>query len=271
MSHPRQLHLCSRQFAALPRSQPSSARQEGALVLCSIMVWGRTVLLGCMLALLCVACTTAPSASGSPAISLGTPTPSGAGAPSLETSNTAVVPPISSPGVVLYRVIEVVDGDTVKVSKDGRTETLRLIGIDTPEVVDPRKPVQCFGREASARAKELLSAQRVRIAEDPTQDTRDKYGRLLVYLWLEDGTFFNLQMVQEGYAHEYTYDVPYRHQTDFRAAQQEARNAGRRQRAFRPGSRSAEMDGHPSQERRASGCRVVSLGPIEPQEIWVNY
>ncbi len=133
----------------------------------------------------------------------------------------------ASPEETLYPVIRVVDGDTIHILKDGRDETLRLIGIDTPETKDPRKTVQCFGREASERAEELLSGKRVRIEQDPTQDTRDKYRRLLVYVWLQDGTFFNLVMVRDGYAHEYTFERPYQYQADFKAAQQEARAGGR--------------------------------------------
>src|SRR3989338_2802421 len=59
----------------------------------------------------------------------------------------------------LYSVVSVVDGDTVKLSIDGTTQTIRLIGLDTPETVDPRKPVQCFGKEASNKAKELLAGR----------------------------------------------------------------------------------------------------------------
>lgn len=125
-------------------------------------------------------------------------------------------------------VVRVVDGDTVDVQLAGRTERLRLIGMDTPETVDPRQPVQCFGREASARAKALLpEGTQVRIAGDPTQDTRDQYGRLLVYLWLPDGRLFNEVMIAEGYAHEYTYRVPYQRQVAFKQAEREAREAGR--------------------------------------------
>ncbi len=130
-------------------------------------------------------------------------------------------------GGAYYRVVEVVDGDTIKIAKDGRTETLRLIGLDTPETKDPRRPVQCFGQEASARAKKLLSGKTVRITQDPTQDTRDKYGRMLVYVWIEDGTLYNYRMILDGYAHEYTYDVPYQQQARFRAAEEQARQAGR--------------------------------------------
>jgi micrococcal nuclease len=125
-------------------------------------------------------------------------------------------------------VLEVVDGDTVKVRVDGRVETLRLIGLDTPETVDPRRPVQCFGREASARAKELLPpGTPVRLETDPTQGDRDKYGRLLRYLRLPDGRLFNEVMIAEGYATEYTYRLPHRYQAAFRQAQSDARRADR--------------------------------------------
>lgn len=122
-----------------------------------------------------------------------------------------------------YSVTDIVDGDTIKISMDGSEETLRLIGIDTPETVDPRKPVQCFGKEASNKAKELLSGQRVRIEADPTQDTRDKYGRLLAYVYRDDGLFFNKTMIEQGYAYEYTYDVPYKFQSEFKTAEQTAK------------------------------------------------
>lgn len=112
---------------------------------------------------------------------------------------------VSEVPAVLFPVVAIVDGDTIKVSIDGNVETLRLIGIDTPETKDPRKPVQCFGKEASAKAAELLSGRRVRLETDPTQGDRGEYGRLLRYLWREDGLFFNEWMIRNGYAHEYTY------------------------------------------------------------------
>jgi micrococcal nuclease len=120
------------------------------------------------------------------------------------------------------QVIKVVDGDTVDVSINGTEEKLRLIGINTPETVDPRKPVECFGKEASARAKELLSNKKVTLEFDPTQDKTDKYGRTLAYIFLEDGTNFNKKMIEDGYAYEYTYDKPYRYQLEFKAAQKYA-------------------------------------------------
>ncbi|MFA6273647.1 MAG: thermonuclease family protein [Candidatus Paceibacterota bacterium] len=123
-----------------------------------------------------------------------------------------------------YSVVKVVDGDTIDVSINGKTERLRLIGINTPETVDPRKPVECFGVEASNKAKSLLSNKKVGLESDPSQGERDKYDRLLRYVYLEDGTNFNLLMIKEGYAYEYTYDLPYRYQTNFKEAQKYAQD-----------------------------------------------
>ncbi len=142
-------------------------------------------------------------------------------------TQTPATPTQSAPQYQYYAVTDVVDGDTLKINMGGTVETLRLIGIDTPETVDPRKPVQCFGTEASNRAKALLSGQKVRIEADPTQDTRDKYGRLLVYIYRDDSLFFNKNMVADGYAYEYTYDKAYKYQAEFKAAQLAAQNAGK--------------------------------------------
>lgn len=125
----------------------------------------------------------------------------------------------------LFKVVSVVDGDTIKVSIDGVTKTVRLIGIDTPETLDPRKPVQCFGKESSDKAKAILSNKLVRLEADSTQGEIDKYQRLLRYVFLEDGTFFNKSMIAEGYAHEYTYDMPYKYQAEFKVAEKTAREA----------------------------------------------
>lgn len=122
----------------------------------------------------------------------------------------------------LFQVTEVVDGDTIKVSVIG---TLRLIGIDTPETRDPRKPVQCFGREASNKAKELLSGKRVYLEYDPAQKT-DKYGRTLAYVYREDGLFYNAEMIKQGYAHSYV-QFPHPRLDEFNVYQREARENGR--------------------------------------------
>lgn len=127
----------------------------------------------------------------------------------------------------LYDVVKVVDGDTLSVNIDGKKETLRLIGINTPETVDPRKPVQCFGKEASDKAKELLTGKKVRLESDPTQGDRDKYNRLLRYVILEDGTNFNQLMIEEGYAYEYTYEKPYEYSFGFKIAERKARESGK--------------------------------------------
>jgi hypothetical protein len=85
--------------------------------------------------------------------------------------------------------------------------------------------VQCFGLEASNKAKEILNKNKVALQADPTQGERDKYNRLLRYVWLEDGTFFNKMMISEGYAFEYTYNTPYKYQSEFKQAEMEARIA----------------------------------------------
>jgi len=127
----------------------------------------------------------------------------------------------------LYEVVKVVDGDTIHITIDGKKETVRLIGINTPETVDPRKPVECFGVEASNKAKELLEGKKVRVETDASQGERDKYGRLLAYVFREDGLFVNNYMVAEGYAYEYTYRLPYKYQAEFKAAQQVAEKSGK--------------------------------------------
>lgn len=124
--------------------------------------------------------------------------------------------------MTLYPVVKVVDGDTLDVNINGEVKRLRLIGIDTPETVDPRKPVQCFGKEASNKAKELLVGKSVGLESDESQGDQDKYGRLLRYVILQDGVNFNLYMIREGYAHEYTYDEAYKYQKEFKSAQEEA-------------------------------------------------
>ena len=83
----------------------------------------------------------------------------------------------------LYKVTKVRDGDTIEVDYNGKTEAVRLVGIDTPETVDPRKPVQCFGVEASNKLKLLLSDTSVSLEVDETQSDRDKYGRLLRFVF----------------------------------------------------------------------------------------
>lgn len=125
----------------------------------------------------------------------------------------------------LYPVVKVIDGDTIVVKINNKNEVVRLLGINTPETVDPRRPVECFGREASNKAKEILSGKKVFLEADPSQADRDKYKRLLRYVFLEDGTFFNKLMIMEGFAFEYTYYIPYKYQKEFKEAEKKAKEA----------------------------------------------
>ncbi len=101
----------------------------------------------------------------------------------------------------LFSVARVIDGDTIEVIYEaGQLKKVRLIGIDTPETVDPRKPVQCFGQEASAKTKALLEGKQVRLEKDTIGDSIDKYGRLLRYVYV-DGTLVNAELIKQGYAY----------------------------------------------------------------------
>lgn len=126
-----------------------------------------------------------------------------------------------------FPVTSVTDGDTIRVTIDGRSTRVRLIGIDTPEVTDPRKPVQCFGREASRRAHELMDGTQVWLEYDPSQGRHDRYGRTLAYVWQTEAVLVNEKMVNEGFAHEYTYETAYKYRDTFREAEQAARTAER--------------------------------------------
>ncbi|MBP6888278.1 MAG: thermonuclease family protein [Candidatus Pacebacteria bacterium] len=118
-----------------------------------------------------------------------------------------------------YKVDRSVDGDTIKVVIGDQIESVRLLGINTPETVDPRRTVECFGKEASERMEELVEGKIVRLEYDDSQGYRDTYGRILAYVYLEDGQMVNRKMIAEGYAYEYTYLTPYQHQREFRQLQ----------------------------------------------------
>ena len=135
-------------------------------------------------------------------------------------------------GGVLYPVVHIVDGDTIvahvpdPAEAAGHDVTVRLIGMDTPETVDPRKPVQCYGPEASAKAKELLASTSVYVERDPLKGDYEKYGRVLAYVRLLDGSLYNEYMIQNGFAREYTFSrEPYKYQKEFKADQLIAQKA----------------------------------------------
>jgi micrococcal nuclease len=124
------------------------------------------------------------------------------------------------------RVTRVIDGDTIEVRLGGGTEHVRLLGIDTPETHHPTKPVQCYGKEASARTTDLLPAGTdVRLERD--EEERDTYGRLLAYVYRSsDGLFVNLDLVQQGYASLLTIRPNVAHLSDLTAAESNARSQG---------------------------------------------
>lgn len=130
---------------------------------------------------------------------------------------TVVVVQNIKDGLVL--VEKVVDGDTIKVKINNKIESIRLIGVDTPELVDRRKMVQCFAKEASVKTKELLEGKMVRLENDPTQGDKDVYQRPLRYVYLEDGTLINKKLIEEGFGFEYTYKLPYKYRDEFKNAQ----------------------------------------------------
>ncbi len=121
----------------------------------------------------------------------------------------------------LYRVKYFVDGDTVIVNMDSHDETIRLIGADTPEIHKPNTPVQCYGPEAAAYTKERLSTMQFHLISDPLSTNRDRYGRLLRYIYLTDGTNFEHELIAKGYAFYYPY-FPFTKSDDFNTAQQHA-------------------------------------------------
>ncbi|MCO1659185.1 thermonuclease family protein [Pseudonocardia humida] len=123
----------------------------------------------------------------------------------------------------------VVDGDTVHVL-DGRGSKIkvRVLGIDTPETRDPRKPVQCWGPEATQFATATLLGQQVTLVTDASQDARDRYGRVLAYLVLADGSNYSVLAASAGVARSYVYNRnPVSEHAAITAAEADARTGGR--------------------------------------------
>ena len=129
--------------------------------------------------------------------------------------------PPAVPGTTWFTVTRVVDGDTVIVGSIGR---VRLIGVDTPESVDRRKPVEPFAREAALFTKRLCEGKQVRLEFE--WQRKDRYDRTLAYVFLEDGTLVNGEIIRQGYGFAYT-RFPFRYLDRFRSLQREAREAKR--------------------------------------------
>lgn len=118
----------------------------------------------------------------------------------------------------LVRVEQVIDGDTITVMIDGKKTPVRFIGVNAPETYQGKKS-ECFAEESFQYVKNRIEGVDVSLVADGTQENKDKYERLLRYVMLSDGTNFNLELIQKGYAREYTYKIPYQQQQEFRSAQ----------------------------------------------------
>jgi len=151
--------------------------------------------------------TATPSATASPMPSTREPTPT----------------PSPTAGRTPAQVVRVIDGDTIVVLIDGLEHRVRYIGIDTPETVDPRLPVECFGREASERNRELVEGRTVELEKDVSET--DFFGRLLRYVWV-NGEMVNATLVGEGYAVLVTYPPDVKYQELFLELQGQARAEG---------------------------------------------
>jgi micrococcal nuclease len=121
-------------------------------------------------------------------------------------------------------VVRVVDGDTIYVQLADRVEKIRYIGVNTPEIHHPIKGEEPGGREAAAMNRRLVGGRPVRLELDVR--SRDRYGRLLAYVWLGD-TMVNAELVRRGYAQVMTVPPNVRYQDLFVKLQREARDAGR--------------------------------------------
>lgn len=124
------------------------------------------------------------------------------------------------------KVVQVLDGDTLQINQNGKLDTVRLIGVDTPETHHPKKPVQCFAVTASDFAKSVAQNQMVRLVADPQGSDRDKYKRLLRYAYLPDGRLLNSLLIQEGYGFAYTV-FPYTKRPEFVGVEAQARMLGK--------------------------------------------
>src|SRR5437867_1530557 len=125
-------------------------------------------------------------------------------------------------------VQRVVDGDTLVL---GTGERVRLIGVNTPETVHPKKAVEAFGNEASAFTKRMVEGKLVRLEFDPLSsrrnDGKDRYSRTLAYVFLQDGTHLNAEIIRQGYGFAVSSSPPLQYQNEFRRLEQEAREQRR--------------------------------------------
>ena len=158
-------------------------------------------------------------------------------------------------------VLRVVDGDTLVVQIGGSAEKVRLVGVDTPESVDPRRPVQYFGKEAAGFTRGLADGKRVALRGEAGTGNRDKYGRLLRYVFLPDGVLLNAEIIRQGYGHAYL-RYPFARMEEFRALEHQARDRGLGLWAGGPlPVRPAQASAHGGTIGRAEG-REVFVGSV---------
>lgn len=125
-----------------------------------------------------------------------------------------VVLPSKSDALVCEKVI---DGDTIKLSTG---EKVRLIGVDTPEFYHPIKPTQFYSREAAMFTRKLVDGKKIRLEYD--EQKQDKYNRVLAYVYLEDGTFINAEIIKQGYGFAYT-RFPFKYLEQFKEYEKQAK------------------------------------------------
>ncbi|MFW5470663.1 thermonuclease family protein [Knoellia sp. CPCC 206435] len=153
-----------------------------------------------------------PAPSAPPTVAAPTPRP--------PTQTPRPAPTAARPGATLHPVVGITDGDTIKVRVGGTTERVRVIGLDAPEL----RGAECWSQKASSRMQSLVQSRSVQLVGDPTQDDRDRYGRLLRHVVTADGKLVAQALIEGGFAKEYTYDRAYAHRDAYRAAQDRARS-----------------------------------------------
>jgi micrococcal nuclease len=124
----------------------------------------------------------------------------------------------------LYHVTQFVDGDTITVNMNGTNQKIRFIGVDTPETHKPNTPVQCYGPAAAAYTKQRIGNQSIRLQSDSLTTNYDRYGRLLRYVYLPDGTNLNRDLILHGYGFYYPY-FPFTKSSEFAATQKTAQSS----------------------------------------------
>ncbi len=144
--------------------------------------------------------------------------------PAVGPGKTETMPSTETAQPGSYSVVRVSDGDTIRIDLGdgtGKQATLRFIGVDTPETRAPDKVVQCYGREATVFARQLIGTGPVTLATDSKTSDRDRFGRLLRYVYLADGRSVQKELLKGGYAFAYT-KFPFTRSDEFVALQLEA-------------------------------------------------